>query len=64
VERGDYQISIANNGNQKMSDKARLIMVVGITWTQILDPGRRTLDFASLDCTACIQSRLQAMAWW
>jgi hypothetical protein len=31
---------------------------------QILDPGRRTLDFASLDCTAWIQSRLQAMAWW
>jgi hypothetical protein len=39
-------------------------MVVGITWTLILDPGRRTLDFASLDCTAWIQSRLQAMAWW
>jgi hypothetical protein len=39
-------------------------MVVGITWTLILDPGRRTLDFASFDCTAWIQSRLQTMAWW
>jgi hypothetical protein len=40
--------------------------VVGITWTLILDPGTgcRTLDFASLDCIAWIQSWLQAMAWW
>jgi hypothetical protein len=38
--------------------------VVGITWTLILDPGCWTPDFASLDCTACIQPRLQAMAWW
>jgi hypothetical protein len=38
--------------------------IVGITWTLILDPGRRTLDFASLDCTAWILSRLQAMGWW
>jgi hypothetical protein len=41
---------------------ARITSVVGITWTLILDPGRKTLDFASLDCTAWIQSRLQAMA--
>jgi hypothetical protein len=40
-----------------------LQQVVGITWTLILDPGRQTRDLASLDCTAWIQSRLQAMAW-
>jgi hypothetical protein len=34
-------------------------LVVVKSWMQILDPGRRMLDFASLDCTVWIQPRLQ-----
>jgi hypothetical protein len=48
----DKRLSVSNSPKQHYS-KA----VVGITWKLILDPGCRTLD-----CTAWIQSRLQAMA--